>query len=175
LMTACRYPYLGVVAAACPSRVVLAVERVDVIAARVQVLAAGQAPWAACCPAVVAADPESSRVVSAVDAELDGVRQQAGHDCGPLPRAGGRGSGSGPVLVGRHARSRSHVLDEPSGRAVVPWPVSLAGFLTQGQGCARLSCAAWPAPRATASWSGIHELASFHLRLLAFCLCPFSW
>jgi hypothetical protein len=136
--------WLCLVAAACPSRVVLAIEGVDVVAARVQVLAAGQAPWAARCPAAVAADPESGRVVSAVDAELDGARQQAGHGCGALPRAGGRGSG--PVLVGRHARGRCHVLGEPSGRAVVAWPAGLVGFLAQRLGCARLSCAGWAGP-----------------------------
>jgi hypothetical protein len=143
--------WLCLVAAACPSRVVLAIEGVDVVAARVQVLAAGQAPWAARCPAAVAADPESGWVVAAVDAELDGMRQQAGHCCGPLPRAGGRrtragGRRSGPVLVDRHARGRCHVLDEPSGRAVVAWPAGLVGFLAQGLACTRLSCAGWAGP-----------------------------
>jgi AcrR family transcriptional regulator len=66
-------------AAAPPSREprlpkVLKIERPDVMAGRVQVLAAGQAPGAAYRLVAVAADPEPGRVVPAVDAELDGVR-----------------------------------------------------------------------------------------------------
>lgn len=63
--------------AACRSRFVLAAEWSDVIASRVQVLAAGQAPWTAHHLAVVAADPESGRSLPAVDAQLDAARQQA--------------------------------------------------------------------------------------------------
>ena len=57
----------------------LAIERLDVMAGWVEVLAAGQAPWPAHGLVAVAADPESGRVVPAVEAQLDGVRQQAGH------------------------------------------------------------------------------------------------
>ena len=79
--------------------VVLALERSDVMAGRVEVLAAGQAPWAAHRLVAVAADPESGRVLPAVDAQLDGVRQQAGHGYRAPP--GVRGRGSGPGVVGR--------------------------------------------------------------------------
>jgi AcrR family transcriptional regulator len=53
---------------------VLKIERPDVMAGRVQVLAAGQAPGAAHRLVAVAADPEPGRVVPAADAEVDGVR-----------------------------------------------------------------------------------------------------
>jgi hypothetical protein len=52
--------------------IVLAVERLEVIAAGIQVLAVGQAPWAAHRLAAVVADPESGRL-PAVDAQLDGA------------------------------------------------------------------------------------------------------
>jgi hypothetical protein len=82
---------------------VLKIERPDVMAGRVKVLAAGQAPWAARRLVTVGADPEPGRVVPAVGAELDGVRQQAGRGYRAPP--GVRGCGSRPVLVGRHARA----------------------------------------------------------------------
>jgi hypothetical protein len=73
------------------------VERAVVMAGRVQALAAGQAPGAAYRLVAVAADPEPGRVVPAVDAQLDGVRQQTGHRASP----GVRGRGGGPGLAGR--------------------------------------------------------------------------
>src|ERR1700746_2972798 len=79
-------------------------ERFDVMAARVQVLAAGQAPGAARRLAAGVADPEPGRVVPAVDAQLDGVRHQAGRGSRAPP--GARDRGSRPVLAGRYARAR---------------------------------------------------------------------
>jgi hypothetical protein len=73
----------------------LGIERFDVIAARIQVLAAEQAPWAAHRLAAMAADPEPGRVVPAVGAELDGVRQQAGYGYRAPP--GSVVAGAGPV------------------------------------------------------------------------------
>ena len=58
--------------------IVLAVERLEVIAAGIQVLAVGQAPWAAHRLAAVVADPDSGRL-PAVDAQLDDARQKQGH------------------------------------------------------------------------------------------------
>ena len=104
----------------------LGIERFDVIAARIQVLAAGQAPWAAHRLAAMAADPEPGRVVPAVDAELDGVRQQAGYGYRAPPGVRGRGSGTG--RTGRHARVRCRRLDEPSGEAIAAWSADQAGF-----------------------------------------------
>jgi hypothetical protein len=51
----------------------LGAERDDVAEARVQFLAAGQAPRPVHDPAAAAADPEPGRVLPAVDAELDGA------------------------------------------------------------------------------------------------------
>jgi hypothetical protein len=56
----------------------LAIERDRVAAVLVQLLATGHAPWPAHCLAAAAADPEPGWVLPAVDAELDGARQQAG-------------------------------------------------------------------------------------------------
>src|SRR6516162_1217775 len=77
-------------------RIVLAIEGLDVVATRVQVLAAGQAPGAAHRLAGAAADPKPGRIVPAVDAQLDGVRQQPGH--GHRAPPGVRGNEGGPVL-----------------------------------------------------------------------------
>src|SRR6185437_5301628 len=106
------------------------IERPDVMAGRVQVLAAGQAPWAAHRLVAVAADPEPGRVLLAVDAELDDVWQQTGHGYHAPP--GGRGRGSGPVPADRQAHARCHVLDEPSGEATAAWPADQVGFLAVG-------------------------------------------
>jgi len=90
------------------------------MAGRVQVLAAGQAPWAAHHLAVVAADPESGRVLPAVDAQLDAVQQQAvGGYCAPLGVGDRR---SGLVLADRHAGGRRQNLDEPRGHAITARP-----------------------------------------------------
>jgi len=105
--------------AACLPSVCLAVEGLDVVAPRVQVLAAAQAPGAAHRLAAVAADPEPGRVVSAVDAQLDGVRQPARRGHGAPPTV--RGGGAGPVLAGRHGGGRRHVRDEPCGKAAAAW------------------------------------------------------
>jgi hypothetical protein len=58
-------------------RRVLAIEWGHVAAVPVQPLAAGQAPWPAHRLTARAADPEPGRVLPAVDAQLDRVRQQA--------------------------------------------------------------------------------------------------
>src|SRR5215831_12019171 len=55
------------------ARRVLGAERDYVAEARVQFLAAGQAPWPVNHLAVAAADPEPSRVLHAVDADLHGA------------------------------------------------------------------------------------------------------
>ena len=91
-------------------RIVLAIERCDVMAGRVQVLAAGQAPGAAHRLAAAVADPKPGWVVPAVDAQLDGVRQPEGHGYGRPPGVRGR-RGSGPVLAGRHCCARRQILD----------------------------------------------------------------
>src|SRR6266566_114826 len=80
------------------SRIVLTTGRDRVMGARVHLLAAGQAPWAAHRLAAVAADPQSGRVWLAAGAELDGVRQQARCSHRAPPRH--RGGASGPVLAG---------------------------------------------------------------------------
>ena len=85
-----------------------------------QVLAAGQAPWAARGLAAVAADPESGRALPAVDAQLDGARQQAVRGwCAPLGAGGRR---SGPVLAGRRVGGGGQILDEQRGGASAAWP-----------------------------------------------------
>lgn len=88
-------------------RIALAFERCDVVAVWVQVLAAGQAPGPAGRLAAGVADPESGRVVLAVDAQLDGVRPREGRGYGG--RWGSRWRG-GPVLPGRHRCGRRQVL-----------------------------------------------------------------
>lgn len=90
----------------------LAIEGDHVAAVPVQFLAAGHAPWPAHCLAAAAADPEPGRALPAVDAKLDGARQQAwrGHGAEPGPRGGG----SGPVLSPRVGAGR--------GRWAVNWP-----------------------------------------------------
>ena len=109
------------------SRIVLTTGPDRVIGARVRVLAAGQAPWAAYRLPASAADPEPGRVVPAADAQLDGVRQQAGHGHRAPPGACGRGSG--PSLAGGYVRVGCGVLDEPCGEAIAAWPAGQVGFL----------------------------------------------
>ena len=69
----------------------------------------------------------------AVDAQLDGVRQQARHGYRAPPEV--RGCGSGVVLAGHHAHARCHVLEEPSGEAIAAWSADQVGFLA-----VRLAC-----------------------------------
>jgi hypothetical protein len=126
------------------------IERRDLMAGRVEVLAAGQAPGAARRLAAVAADPEPGRVAPAADAQLEGVRQQAGDGHHAPPGAGGRGCG--PFLAGRHARARCRLLDEPSGGAVADGPTDQVGLVAAGLACACLTRArrAGPAGQCTA-------------------------
>jgi hypothetical protein len=92
----------------------------------------------------VAADPESGRVLPAVDAQLDGVRQQAGHGYRAPPEV--RGRGSGPVLADRHGRARCRGVEEPCGGAIAAWPADHTGFLAVGLVCVWLTCARWAGP-----------------------------
>src|SRR5215813_7615102 len=61
-------------------RATSAAERDHVIVVPVQILAAGHAPWSAHHHAACVADPEPGRALLAVDAQLDGARQQARGD-----------------------------------------------------------------------------------------------
>jgi hypothetical protein len=111
-------------------RKVPAIERGHVAAVPVQPLAAGQAPWPAYRLIARAADPEPGRVLPAVDAQLDRVRQQAGRghgapgrrDCGsgPAPASGGPAPVSWPaeLMADCHVRGGRDILDEPSGKAI---------------------------------------------------------
>jgi hypothetical protein len=107
------------------------------MAARVQVLAAGQAPGAARRVAAGVADPEPGRVMPAVDAQLDGVRHQAGRGSRAPP--GARDRGSGPVLAGRHARARCQILAEPCGETIAAWPAGQDRPLAVELACPRLT------------------------------------
>jgi hypothetical protein len=109
---------------------ILKIERRDYMAGRVEVLAAGQAPGAAYRFAAGVADPEPGRVVPAVDAQLDGVRQQAGPGYRAPPEV--PGGGSRPVLAGRHARARCHVREEPYGEGIAARSADQVGFLAAG-------------------------------------------
>src|SRR5215471_19580676 len=112
------------------------------MAARVQILAAGQAPGAAHRLATGVADPEPGRVVPAVDAQLDGVRHQAERGSGAPP--GTRDRGSRPVLAGRHARGRRQILAEPCSETIVAWPAGQDRSLTVQLACPRLTGARRP-------------------------------
>lgn len=112
------------------SRVALDIERFDLIAAEVQVLAAAQAPWAADRQVAVVADPPPGRVEPAVDAELDGVRQQARRG-DHAPRGAGA-SGSRAVLAGRCVRGRRQILAEPCCADTEAWSAGQVEFLALG-------------------------------------------
>src|SRR5215472_2639207 len=106
----------------------LAIERDHVTPVPVQFLAAGQAPGPARHLAALAGDPEPGRVLPAVNAELDGARQQAGRGHRAPPGCGHGGGGQAPAvspagpMADGYARGRRYVQGQPLDKAVAPWP-----------------------------------------------------
>jgi hypothetical protein len=153
-----------VMAVSCPSvvgwagvgvRIGLAVEGLDAGVVRVQVLAAGQAPGASRRLAGVAADPKPGRVLPAVDAQLDGVWQQAGRGDHAPP---GRGGGGGPACAGRlHDRGCGQILDEPCRETAAAWPAGQVRGLALGRVCARLTGARWAGPPGQGTADAVHD------------------
>src|SRR5215475_3676060 len=112
-----------------------AAERDHVIVVPVQLLAAGQAPRPAHHHAAGTADPEPGRALPAVDAQLDGARQQAGDDrhdrVAPAALAAARRRRSDPVMAivsGSAGVAAVRVACRPG------WPLPVTGWLWAGSG-----------------------------------------